>query len=119
MSVFAVVRQKWQSKVNNIVAWEAPNYKNHMALLTELQRQVPDRLRARLGGGRVSANQPEGWDDEWHVLEFARAGNLSTVKVMGNREMGEFGDSLEVDASGMLSWAQCRSWHSAARSPRC
>ena len=32
--MFAVVRQKWQSKVNTIVAWEAPNYKNHMALLT-------------------------------------------------------------------------------------
>ncbi|MAP52807.1 MAG: hypothetical protein CMO48_04680, partial [Verrucomicrobiales bacterium] len=104
VSVFAVVRQKWQSKVNTIVAWEAPNYKNHMALLTSYNNKFLIDYGHASEGGRVSANQPEGWDDEWHVLEFARAGNLSTVKVDGESvEMGEFGGSLEVDASGMLS----------------
>jgi len=104
VSVFAVVRQKWQSKVNTVVAWEAPNYKNHMALLTSYNNKFLIDYGHASEGGRVSADQPEGWDDEWHVLEFARAGNLSTVKVDGESvEMGEFGDSLEVDASGMLS----------------
>ena len=120
VSVFAVVRQKWQSKVNTIVAWEAPNYKNHMALLTSYNNKFLIDYGHASEGGRVSANQPEGWDDEWHVLEFARAGNLSTVKVDGESvEMGEFGDSLEVDASGMLSVGAVPNWHSAARSPRC
>ena len=104
VSVFAVVRQKWQSKVNTIVAWEAPNYKNHMALLTSYNNKFLIDYGHASEGGRVSANQPEGWDDEWHVLEFARAGNLSTVKVDGESvEMGEFGESLEVDALGVLS----------------
>ena len=104
VSVFVVVRQKWQSKVNTIVAWEAPNYKNHMALLTSYNNKFLIDYGHASEGGRISADQPEGWDDEWHVLEFARAGNLSTVKVDGEVvEMGEFGDTLEVDASGVLS----------------
>ena len=104
VSLFAVVRQKWQSKVNTIVAWEAPNYKNHMALLTSYNNKFLIDYGHGSEGGRISANQPEGWDDEWHVLEFARAGNLSTIKVDGESvEMGEFGDSLEVDALGVLS----------------
>ena len=38
------------------------------------------------------------------MLEFARAGNLSTVKVDREAiETGEFGDSLEVDATGVLT----------------
>ena len=104
VSVFAVVRQKWQSKVNTIVAWEAPNYKNHMALLTSYNNKFLIDYGHASEGGRIGADQPEGWDDTWHVLEFVRSGNLSIVKVDGEVvEMGEFSDSLEVDALGMLS----------------
>ena len=48
VSVFAVVRQKWQSKVNTVVAWEAPNYKNHMALLTSYNNKFKTQLCKRL-----------------------------------------------------------------------
>ena len=104
VSVYAVVRQKWQSAVNTLLAWEAPNYKNHLALLMSYNNQFLVDHGNVSEGGRVSAAQPEGWDDAWHVLEFMREGNTATVNVDSDAlELGEFGDALKVDVSGTLS----------------
>jgi hypothetical protein len=101
--VYAVVRQKWQSKMNTVLAWEAPNYKNHLALLTSYNNQFLIDYGNVSEGGRVSAAQPEGWDDAWHVLEFMREGNTATVNVDSDAlELGEFGAALKVDVSGTL-----------------
>ena len=103
VSVYAVVRQKWQSKMNTVLAWEAPNYKNHLALLTSYNNQFLIDYGNVSEGGRVSAAQPEGWDDAWHVLEFMREGNTATVNVDSDAlELGEFGAALKVDVSGTL-----------------
>jgi hypothetical protein len=51
----------------------------------------------------VSAPQPEGWDEAWHVLEFVREGNSATVNVDSTAvELGEFGSTLDVSVSGVL-----------------
>ena len=103
VSVYAVVRQKWQSAVNTLLAWEAPNYKNHLALLMSYNNQFLVDYGNVSEGGRVSAAQPEGWDDAWHVLEFIREGNTATVNVDSDAlELGEFGGALKVDVSGTL-----------------
>ncbi len=103
VSVYAVVRQKWQSAVNTLLAWEAPNYKNHLALLMSYNNQFLVDHGNVSEGGRVSAAQPEGWDDAWHVLEFMREGNTATVNVDSDAlELGEFGGALKVDVSGTL-----------------
>ena len=103
VSVYAVVRQKWQSAVNTLLAWEAPNYKNHLALLMSYNNQFLVDHGNVSEGGRVSAAQPEGWDDAWHVLEFTREGNTATVNVDSDAlELGEFGGALKVDVSGTL-----------------
>ena len=103
VSVYAVVRQKWQSAVNTLLAWEAPNYKNHLALLMSYNNQFLVDHGNVSEGGRVSAAQPEGWDDAWHVLEFMREGNTATVNVDSDAlELGEFDGALKVDVSGTL-----------------
>jgi hypothetical protein len=103
VSVYAVVRQKRQSKVNTLLAWEAPNYKNHLALLTSYNNQFLIDHGNVTEGGRLSAAQPEGWDDAWHVLEFVREGNTATVNVDGDAlDLGEFGSALNVAVSGTL-----------------
>jgi hypothetical protein len=103
VSVYAVVRQKSQSDVNTVLAWEGPDYKNHLALLTSYNNQFLIDHGHASEGGRVSAAQPEGWDDAWHVLEFVRDGSQAVVVVDSEAvEMGEFGDALEVDVAGRL-----------------
>ena len=103
VSVYAVVRQKQQSAVNTVVAWEGPNYKNHLALLTSYNNDFLIDYGHASEGGRVSAAQPEGWDDAWHVLEFVRDGTQAMVMVDSETvEMGEFEDALELDDAGRL-----------------
>ncbi|MDP7290872.1 MAG: Ig-like domain-containing protein, partial [Verrucomicrobiota bacterium] len=103
VSVYAVVRQKSQSDVNTALAWEGPDYSNHLALLTSYNNQFLVDHGHASEGGRVSAAQPEGWDDAWHVLEFVRDGNQAVVVVDSEAlEMGEFEDALEVDVAGRL-----------------
>ena len=103
VSVFAVVQQKWQSAVNTLLAWEAPNYKNHLALLTSYNNQFLIDHGNASEGGRVSAAQPDGWDDAWHVLEFVREGSTAMVSVDSDAlELGEFGSTLDVSVSGTL-----------------
>ncbi len=103
VSVYAVARQKWQSAVNTLLAWEAPNYKNHLALLTSYNNQFMIDHGNVSEGGRVSAVQPEEWDDAWHVLEFVRSGSRVTVNVDSAAvELGEFGSTLNVNLSGTL-----------------
>ena len=103
VSVYAVVRQKSQSDVNTALAWEGPDYKNHLALLTSYNNQFLIDHGHASEGGRVSAAQPEGWDDVWHVLEFVRDGSQAVVVVDSEAvEMGEFEDALEVDVAGRL-----------------
>jgi len=103
VSVYAVARQKWQSAVNTLLAWDAPNYKNHLALLTSYNNQFLIDHGNVSEGGRLSAAQPEGWDDAWHVLEFVREGSTATVNVDSDAlELGEFGGTLNVDVSGTL-----------------
>ena len=104
VSVYAVVRQSKKSAANTVLAWEAPNYKNHLALLTSYNDQFLVDHGNATEGGRVSAAQPEGWDDAWHVLEFVREGNTATVNVDSDAlELGEFGSALNADVSGTLS----------------
>ena len=103
VSIFAVVQQQWQSAVNTLLAWEAPNYKNHLALLTSYNNQFLIDHGNVSEGGRVSAAQPEGWDDTWHVLEFVREGSTATVSVDSDAlDLGEFGGTLDVSVSGTL-----------------
>ena len=86
-----------------MLAWEAPNYKNHMALLTSYNDQFLIDHGNVSEGGRVSALQPEGWDEAWHVLEFVREGSTATVNVdSAPVELGEFGSTLNVDVTGTL-----------------
>jgi len=95
VSIYAVVRQKQQSAANTVLAWEATNYKNHLALLTSYHDQFLIDHGHATEEGRVSAAQPEGWDDTWHVLEFVRNGSQAVVMVDSEEvEMGEFGDVL-------------------------
>ena len=103
VSVYAVVRQDGKSAANTVLAWEAPNYKNHLALLTSYNDQFLIDHGNVSEGGRVSAAQPEGWDEAWHVLEFVREGNTATVNVDSTPvELGEFGSTLNVDVTGRL-----------------
>jgi len=103
VSMYAVVRQKQQSDVNTVLAWEATDYKNHLALLTSYHNEFLIDHGHASEGGRVSAVQPEGWDDMWHVLEFVRDGSQAVVMVDSETvEMGEFEDALEVDVAGRL-----------------
>jgi len=103
VSVFAVVQQQWQSAVNTLLAWEAPNYKNHLALLTSYNNQFLIDHGNVSEGGRVSAAQPKGWDDAWHVLEFVREGSTAAVSVDSDAlELGDFGGTLDVSVSGTL-----------------
>ena len=103
VSVYAVIRQKQQSAVNTVLAWEGPNYKNHLALLTSYNNDFLIDHGHASEGGRVSATQPQGWDDSWHVLEFVRDGSQAIVMVDSETvEMGEFEDALEVDEAGRL-----------------
>ena len=103
VSVYAVVRQDGKSAANTVLAWEAPNYKNHLALLTSYNDQFLIDHGNVSEGGRVSAAQPEDWDEAWHVLEFVREGNTATVNVDSTQvELGEFGSTLNVDVTGRL-----------------
>jgi hypothetical protein len=103
VGVYVVVRQKRKSTANTVLAWEAPNYKNHMALLTSYNDQFLIDHGNVSEGGRVSALQPEGWDEAWHVLEFVREGSTATVNVdSAPVELGEFGSTLNVDVTGTL-----------------
>ncbi|MCP4844206.1 MAG: hypothetical protein GY901_03765, partial [Actinomycetia bacterium] len=65
VSVYAVVRQDGKSAANTVLAWEAPNYKNHLALLTSYNDQFLIDHGNVSEGGRVSAAQPEDWDEAW------------------------------------------------------
>ena len=103
VSVYAVVRQYGKSSANTVLAWEAPNYKNHLALLTSYNDQFLFDHGNALEGGRVIAAQSEGWDEAWHVLEFVREGNTATVNVDSTPvELGEFSSTLNVDVTGRL-----------------
>ena len=103
VSVYAVVSQARKSAVNTVLAWEAPNYKNHLALLPSYSDQFLIDHGNVSEGGRVSAPQSEGWDEAWHVLEFVREGNSATVNVDSTAvELGEFGSTLDVGVSGAL-----------------
>mgnify|MGYP002525381131 CR=1 FL=1 len=88
---------------SRIFAFHKLNYKNHLALLMSYNNQFLVDHGNVSEGGRVSAAQPEGWDDAWHVLEFMREGNIATVNVDSDAlELGEFGGALKVDVSGTL-----------------
>ena len=103
-SIFIVMKQAKASANNAVLGWESNSHLNHLDLLFTYNDQLLYDYGNVSAGGRISAPQPERWDDLWNLVEVYRAGASGRVAVAGETVFsGTFAGELEVEVDGALT----------------
>ncbi|SVC88373.1 uncharacterized protein METZ01_LOCUS341227, partial [marine metagenome] len=103
-SIFIVMKQDSASANNALFGWESNSHLNHLDLLFTYNDQLMYDYGNASAGGRISAPQPERWDDLWNLVEVYRAGASGRVAVAGETVFsGTFAGELEVEVDGALT----------------
>ncbi|HIL73458.1 MAG TPA: hypothetical protein EYG44_04445, partial [Verrucomicrobia bacterium] len=103
-SIFIVMRQAKASANNAVFGWESDSHRNHLGLLFTYNDQLLFDYGNASAGGRISAPQPERWDDLWNLVEVYRAGASGRVAVAGVTVFsGTFAGELDVEVEGALT----------------
>lgn len=100
-TIYVVQRQTAASSFNTTVTWNAPNSLNKLTLHLTFGDELLFDYGSTGAGGRITGAQPDGWDDQWHVIEATRSGASGRLWVDGiDLVESEFTDDLNVDTEG-------------------
>ncbi|SVA97351.1 uncharacterized protein METZ01_LOCUS150205, partial [marine metagenome] len=103
-SILIVMKQDKASANNALFGWESDSHRNHLDLLFTYNDQLLYDYGNASEGGRISAPQPERWDDLWNLVEVYRARASGRVAVAGETVFaGAFAGELEVEVDGVLT----------------
>ncbi|MDP6794769.1 MAG: Ig-like domain-containing protein, partial [Verrucomicrobiota bacterium] len=104
VSLFIVMKQDKASANNALLGWESNSHLNHLDLLFTYNDRLLFDYGDASAGGRISAAQPERWDDLWNLVEVYRTQESGRVAVAGETVFsGTFAGELEVDVEGALT----------------
>ena len=82
-TVFIVQKQAGGDARSSTFSWAADNYNRFMVHAT-YEDVIYYQVSSNAGGGdQISAPQPPGWDDQWHVLKLIRDGGNGQINVDG------------------------------------
>jgi hypothetical protein len=97
--VAAVINQNSTQAQNTLMAWETNAITNRVLIYATYSDTFYWDTGTQDGTGRISAGQPVGWDDSFHVLECYRNGADGSISVDGAPLVTSNSLSATLDAS--------------------